>query len=406
MNLYCRIKVYDRAINVPYSFQEKNLQNGCLVIGLKNNEAYILLQTKKNPCGTKYKVNNNIEMIFEKSIEKGKVVIRIKEPPHDFYLQGDPMQLKCFIRVVKLTLSNKVSLRTITTSKLNTKKMFNIPVTKIVIKNKFEYPTLNGFPIFTKELHIVGIDRKSLDPQILRLCNLKVLNLSYNQIKSLPKDLGKLPFLQELNLSNNRLSETSKWDWLEQDNIRNNLCLLDLTSNLLSRVPENIVNLNNLVNLKLGMNSIVVLPQSMRKLTSLRYLDISNNRLQYLPGGLRKLQLSEINIYQNDFTVDFKHEFQNNILVLSLVDYAATAFLKTSRSYDASMLPRTLVKYLDSAIFCSCGKACFKSYVKDIIRYKFDVNVCIVRSSDNSLIPFECYFCSLPCYDRYKHRYS
>ncbi|KAI4487352.1 hypothetical protein M0804_005501 [Polistes exclamans] len=404
MKLNCRVEVNDRTLNVLHSSLKRKPERGCLVIGrqsIKNNELHILLQTQKNLCGTKYKVNDNIEMIFDKFIANGKATIRIKNPPHDLLIQSDPISLKGFIHLVKLTLSKKVNLSTITISNLNTKKIPNAQKKKLVIKNNVEYPTLKGFPRYTEELIIEGLNRKSFDLQILRLNNLKVLNLSNNQIKSLPKDLGSMPHLQELILSGNRfgIDANTKWDWLDQDNIRKNLCLLDLTSNSLIEIPDKIGKLHGLVNLKLGINLLTVLPQSMRKLTSLRYLDLSNNSLQYLPEGIRKLQLSEINIAGNQFTVVSKSHFKNNLLVPSLVESAAKIILSTSMSYDASMIPRTLVKYLDSATYCLCGKACFQSYIRNI--FYLTLKLSVVKYTFKEFIPFECYFCSLRCYGPY-----
>lgn len=410
MKLNCRVEVNDRILNVLHSSLKRKPERGCLVIGrhsIKNNELHILLQTQKNLCGAKYKVNDNIEMIFDKFIANGKATIRIKEPPHDLLIQSDPISLKGFIHLVKLALSKKVNLSTITISNLNTKKIFNAQKKKLVIKNKFEYPTLKGFPRYTEELIIEGLNRKSFDLQILRLNNLKVLNLSNNQIRSLPKDLGCMPHLKELILSGNRfgIDANTKWDWLDQDNIRKSLCLLDLTSNRLTKIPDKIGKLHGLVNLKLGTNLLTVLPQSMRKLTSLRYLDLSNNCLWYLPEGIRKLQLSEINICGNQFAEASKSPFKPNNplypnqLVPSLVECAAKVILSTSMSYDASMIPRTLVKYLDSATYCLCGKACFQSYIRSI--YYFTLKLSVVKYSREEFIPFECYFCSFNCYGPY-----
>ncbi|XP_015187043.1 PREDICTED: leucine-rich repeat protein 1 isoform X1 [Polistes dominula] len=404
MKINCRVQVSDRTLNVLHPLLKRTPEHGCLVIGrqsIKNNELYILLQTLKNQCRAKYKVNDNIEMIFDKFIGHGKATIRIKEPPHDLLIQSDPISLKGFIRVVKLVLSKKVNLSTIAISNLNTKKIPNAQRKKLVIKNNVEYPTLKGFPRYTEELIIDGLNRKSFDLQILRLNNLKVLNLSNNQIRSLPKDLGSMQHLQELILSGNRLGKdaNTKWDWLDQDNIKKNLCLLDLSSNCLTEIPNKIGKLNGLVNLKLGVNLLTVLPRSMRRLTSLRYLDLSHNCLQYLPEGIRKLQIIDLNIRENPFEVVLQSHCHYSILVPSLVDCAAEIILNTSMSYDASIIPRTLVTYLDSATYCICGKVCFQNCIRKILYFKLRFPV--VRYSFGDIIPFECYLCSSRCYNLY-----
>ncbi|XP_015187060.1 PREDICTED: leucine-rich repeat protein SHOC-2 isoform X3 [Polistes dominula] len=311
MKINCRVQVSDRTLNVLHPLLKRTPEHGCLVIGrqsIKNNELYILLQTLKNQCRAKYKVNDNIEMIFDKFIGHGKATIRIKEPPHDLLIQSDPISLK---------------------------------------------------------------------------------------------DLGSMQHLQELILSGNRLGKdaNTKWDWLDQDNIKKNLCLLDLSSNCLTEIPNKIGKLNGLVNLKLGVNLLTVLPRSMRRLTSLRYLDLSHNCLQYLPEGIRKLQIIDLNIRENPFEVVLQSHCHYSILVPSLVDCAAEIILNTSMSYDASIIPRTLVTYLDSATYCICGKVCFQNCIRKILYFKLRFPV--VRYSFGDIIPFECYLCSSRCYNLY-----
>ncbi|KAK2574944.1 hypothetical protein KPH14_008709 [Odynerus spinipes] len=356
MKLNCNVEVNNRAHNLANLSIRRKSQRACLAIGrqsLKNNEVYILLQTEQNKSGTKYKVNNNIERIFEKFINNGKATIRMTEPPHDLIIQSDAIPLKSFVHVLKLAMSNKVDLSTLAISNLNPKKISNVQKTKITIKKNSEYPTLQGFPRFTEELHIVGLDRKSFDLQILKLNCLKVLNLSNNQVTSLPKDLGTLPHLRELILSQNQLGKAtlSKWAWLDQNNIRSTLCLLDLSSNLLTEIPEKIGKLNALVTLKISCNSLIHLPHSMGNLTSLKYLDLSQNNLQFLPGSMRKLKLLEIDVSGNIFST-ITSLYTCMIELPSLVECAARIFLKTRINYDSSVIPRTLVKYLDSAKYC------------------------------------------------------
>lgn len=110
--------------------------------------------------------------------------------------------------------------------------MSSAPKIKVVINKSSEYPTLEGFPRTTEELYLVGLNRKSFDRQILRLQSLRILNLSNNQISSLPNELGTLQHLQELILSQNRLDKAFKWVWLNQVAIRSNLKLLDISNNL------------------------------------------------------------------------------------------------------------------------------------------------------------------------------
>ena len=106
--------------------------------------------------------------------------------------------------------------------------------TKVVVKKKSDYPVLAGFPRTTQSLCLARLERKSFDRQILRLQSLRILDLSENQISSLPREVGFMPNLQELYLSHNRFGNAERstsWSWMHGEHIRRNLRHLDLTGN-------------------------------------------------------------------------------------------------------------------------------------------------------------------------------
>ena len=71
--------------------------------------------------------------------------------------------------------------------------------------------------------------------------NLQVLNLSNNQLQSLPAEIGNLHNLQKLDLSNNQLQSLAA----EIGNLCN-LKELNLSNNQLQTLPAKIGNLHNL----------------------------------------------------------------------------------------------------------------------------------------------------------------
>lgn len=160
-------------------------------------------------------------------------MIRFKQPAHDINIQCDPLQLKSFLHILNVVAMGKINLAVMHLSNLSPKAMKSVPKTKIIIKDVAKYPILEGFPRTAKELYLVGLRRKSFDRQILKLQNLIVLNLTENQLTSLPQELGELPCLQELHLSNNQLGKkpVSKWSWICGNKITKNLRLLNLNSN-------------------------------------------------------------------------------------------------------------------------------------------------------------------------------
>lgn len=161
------------------------------------------------------------------------MTIRFKEPPHDLFVQCDAIQLKSFAHIMKLGFTNKLTASVLSLADLKPKAIANALKTKVSIRNPEKYPILEGFPRTTVELFLTGLGRRSFDRNILKLQNLRILDLSDNQITSLPKDLGSLPNLQELNLAQNLIGKApqSKWAWMDGIHISKNLKLLDLSSN-------------------------------------------------------------------------------------------------------------------------------------------------------------------------------
>lgn len=159
----------------------------------------------------------------------------MKEPSHDLIIQSETIQLKSFLRVLKLGLLNQIDQSSFPMiSNLNL-KMSPCHNNKLVIKKDSQYPVLTGFPKTLEELSILGLNRKSFDRQILNLKFLKVLNLSNNQISTLPKEIGHLLHLQELILSCNYLGRSqSDWRWINQAAIKKNLRLLNISNNIVS----------------------------------------------------------------------------------------------------------------------------------------------------------------------------
>jgi Leucine-rich repeat (LRR) protein len=133
-------------------------------------------------------------------------------------------------------------------------------------------------------LHAQGISAsKQFLEVITKLKNLENLDLSKNQIRTLPKSFLKLTKLKKL----------------------------DLHSNQLRALPESFgTSLSNLEQLDLRNNDIKILPNTIIKLSKLNYLSLSGNRrLNTLPesfeqlSNLEQLNLSSTNIENIDTLV-------------------------------------------------------------------------------------------------------
>lgn len=402
MKLMCTVEVSNRLCEGNIKRKPKK---SCLSIGkLKSteNDLYLLLQTMENKQGVKYKLSDNIEIVFTKCINEGKMTIRLKQPPHDILIQSDAIQLKSFAHVLKLGHSNKLDASVLSMTDLKAKNLQDALKTKMVIKSAATYPVLEGFPRKVMELHLAGLERKSFDRNILKLQNLRILNLSNNCINSLPKDLGNLPNLQELNVSQNKLHKCpkTKWTWMDQLKLGKNLKLLDLSSNELTEVPDPIIKLRSLVTLRLSTNLLQSLPQSLGCLDALKFLDVSKNNLSKLPGSIRNLRLTTLNIANNNFIMS-ENITSVRFKLANLVEIAAKVVYQARIYFDASIIPATLVKYINKTQFCVCGNPCFSSYIRSTVDLSADRFATSVIASGYSNVPFDCYFCSTQCHRRY-----
>lgn len=95
-------------------------------------------------------------------------------------------------------------------------------------------------------------------------------------------------------------------------------------------MPVQIGALNGLVKLQISQNLLQRLPQNIGRLKNLKYLEVDRNCLSNLPGSLRNIQLDDLDLSGNPFAY-----YQSNIsynhmdTTPSLVESSAVAFLKT-----------------------------------------------------------------------------
>ncbi len=120
------------------------------------------------------------------------------------------------------------------------------------------------------------------------------VDLHWNQLREVPKEIISMKSLVELRLSNNYL-ESIPGQIGEMEHLR----VLHLTNNKLSTLPSTIVQLKNLAELAAEDNKITELPDKITLLFRMRILRLSRNLIEKLPakiGKMAHLQVLEMNV--------------------------------------------------------------------------------------------------------------
>ncbi|CAH8445828.1 unnamed protein product [Dicrocoelium dendriticum] len=130
-------------------------------------------------------------------------------------------------------------------------------------------------------LHCNSIRNLESGGKLSDLRGIQVLNLSSNNLSTLPDALDQLTALRELNLCSNQIDAFP----LSITRLR---CLtyLNLEDNRLSSLPPDIGNLKQLVTLLLSKNPLVALPKEVVLLTKLERLTLPLENMRTPPTGI------------------------------------------------------------------------------------------------------------------------
>lgn len=414
MKLVCTLSIGNRQLStLSINSKQKHSKSTLALCKHPKKDNYcVILFSNNNKNGNKYEVKGNISNILTKFLSEGKATIQFKQPPHDFYIQAEVIPLQCFLHTLKRILLGTVSEKDLMCSSLAVTPvpLKNIPPKKLVIKKRSDYPN-KGFPRTLEILHINDIDRCSLDIGILKLTKLRILDLSSNCIESLPIEFCNLPSLSELNLSHNMFGKGSpkQWMWIN-GMVARNLKQLNLSHNNLIFLPDSIIKLNNLITFNLDHNQLTLLPSGIGNLASLKIFTVSYNSLQYLPGSVKKLKLENVDLSHNNFNLvrpNIPHVADvKSLTICSLKEYSAKAVLYYKLYYNQT-LPSTLIRFLELAKYCTCGKACFDVYVAnfDTVYLPSIANNYTLSSEMSIRIPINCHFCSVRCFNDTRMRF-
>lgn len=151
---------------------------------------------------------------------------------------------------------------------------------KAKILKLIDHAKTGGWP----GINLSNNDMPSLPPEIAELTHLISLDLSRNQLTRLPPEITRLSKLNSLDLSGNELTSVPP-----EIASLTSLTSLDLRFNQLTSLPPEIAKLTNLTKLYLNGNDLTTLPPEIVKLTKLTELDLTYNEFRSLPLAITEL---------------------------------------------------------------------------------------------------------------------
>ncbi|XP_063708295.1 leucine-rich repeat-containing protein 58 [Culicoides brevitarsis] len=266
-------------------------------------------------------------------------------------------------------------------------KFHNLKVLDISSNNLTSIPDqINQIPLVTFIAKNNKLTNESL-PKILfaQSRNIKEINLSGNRFEHFPQQLLDLRSLKYLYLGGNQIAtlppRISKMQSLQ---------LLSLSGNHLIDVPETVGRLKNLQALVLADNLIERLPPSIANLKKLSSLLLHKNRLRTLPREIISLKnLNELSLRDNPLVKRFVQDMTLN--PPSLLELAGRAVRFSGLKPSAADIPWTLVEYLSCANCCVNPK-CRGVYFDNRVEHIKFVDFC-----GKYRVPLLQYLCSSKC---------
>ncbi|XP_013103188.1 leucine-rich repeat-containing protein 58 [Stomoxys calcitrans] len=216
-------------------------------------------------------------------------------------------------------------------------------------------------------------------------CSLKELNLSGNLLTHFPEQLIEMRQLKYLYMGGNKITAISKDIWKMQS-----LQVLSIGGNLITEVPESVGLLTQLQALVLCDNLIESLPSSIARLKTLKSLLLHKNRLKHLPRDIVALKnLAELSLRDNPLVVRFVQDMALN--PPSLMELSARIVKSNGLEVQTGDAPQTLLEYL------SCANCCVNPNCKGVF---FDNRVEHIKFVDfcgKYRVPLLQYLCSSKC---------
>ena len=202
-----------------------------------------------------------------------------------------PSSIKRCKRLQRLNLEgNQIKHVPIWLSSLDSLEEINLNFNKLNLKRR-DIRHLSK----VEDVLLAGNGIKSL-PNNIGILSCESLNLSKNQLSSLPKSFAKLKQARYLIFYDNAFESIPE----ELAGFKN-LKHLDFYKNNITEIPEFVGSMDNLQQLFLSFNKIEEIPDTLRNLKRLKYFYIHHNELHFLPEWITEMDSIE------RFGVGFNH---------------------------------------------------------------------------------------------------
>lgn len=127
---------------------------------------------------------------------------------------------------------------------------------------------------------------------------LRTLDFSENRFVTIPDKIADFTLLKHINFNDNRLVELP-----EAIGLLVKLETLNAINNLIVKLPKQLANLANLKQVHLSNNQIAEFPTMFCGLKHLDILELSRNKITSIPGAVKDLQVTELNVNQNQISI-------------------------------------------------------------------------------------------------------
>lgn len=210
------------------------------------------------------------------------------------------------------------------------------------------------------KLDLSNQNLKSIPKEVFALKNLKTLDLSNNNISIIPSDIIKLKRLEILDASNNKIS-----NFYAKICALSKLRVLNLNNNSIKTIPKQIIGLSRLKVFSIANNKLNDLPQEIGQLNSLEKLNLSKNPMIFFPEilfnlcSLKALWINNIplqsfpinKIVLNIANLKYLYCYKNNFQDISLnSDYLFLSKIKGNCFPCLKKLANSQTKKIDVSI--------------------------------------------------------